>query len=106
MCTMQKNKDITNQKFGKLTAICRSSKSTTGNMLWLFKCDCGVEKAIRRSSVVCSKTVSCGCYGRALSKERSNKKYYDQKNRVMDWKSKRVQENLERANKILEKWKK
>jgi hypothetical protein len=37
--------DITNQKFGKLTAIKRA-ESKSGKTYWLCKCDCGNEKVV------------------------------------------------------------
>lgn len=56
-CTgISKIKDITGQKFSGLTAIKRISK-----YLWLFKCDCGKEKIIQKSSVLNKRTKSCGC---------------------------------------------
>lgn len=53
-------KDITGQKFGRLTAvrfIDRDSKRT----LWEFKCECGTIKSIRLDSVKTGKVISCGC---------------------------------------------
>lgn len=53
--------DITNQKFTRLTAIkfveCRNKRQ-----FWLFKCDCGNEKLINKTSVMHGVTKSCGCY--------------------------------------------
>lgn len=61
-------KDISGQKFGRLTAIkqvpipkhvvCRN------NPYWLFRCDCGTEKIIKRANVIYSfhgVIRSCGC---------------------------------------------
>jgi hypothetical protein len=53
-------KDITGQKFGRLLAIKYVGK-TKSKIYWLFKCDCGSEKKIIKSSVVCGRTRSCGC---------------------------------------------
>jgi hypothetical protein len=53
-------KDITGNKYGKLTAIsfvsCINKKTT-----WLFKCECGVEKEIKINNVMYNGTMSCGC---------------------------------------------
>lgn len=59
-------KDVTGQKFGKLTAIKRIGsvslgKSKTTGSLWLWQCDCGVEKELTLNVVVCGNTKSCGC---------------------------------------------
>jgi len=63
-------RDIINQKFGMLTAI-KFSHKIGGQHFWLFKCDCGVEKVIRKRSVVCPSAdiVSCGCYNRKIVSE-------------------------------------
>ena len=58
-CGCIQENDITGQKFGKLTAI----KKDHGKY-WLFKCDCGQEKIINKSTVVSGKTQSCGCIKR------------------------------------------
>ena len=42
---MPKAIDITNQKFGKLTAIQRAP-SRSGKTYWLCKCECGNEKEV------------------------------------------------------------
>lgn len=52
---MRKPKDITGQKFGKLTAI-----QYEGRRYWLFACDCGNTKAILRQSVR-DGVNNCGC---------------------------------------------
>lgn len=51
--------DITGQKFGMLTALCR-----TKNSLWKCKCDCGntVYKTYHDLRYCNSKTINCGCY--------------------------------------------
>ena len=55
-------RDITGEKFGKLTAIKDVGKrSKSGNRIWRFKCDCGNEKDIIASQVTCGNTKSCGC---------------------------------------------
>lgn len=53
-------KDITGKKFFKLTAIkFIERKSHCDN--WLFKCDCGNEKIIRKNNVLSGLTKACGC---------------------------------------------
>ena len=58
---MAKIKDLTGQKFGKLTAIKPVGKSKHGNYCWLCKCDCGNEKVIASASLLNGGTKSCGC---------------------------------------------
>jgi hypothetical protein len=56
---MAKIKDITGQKFGKLTAIRETKKN-----YWLFNCDCGKQKEIVKYSLFRKRhpTKSCSCY--------------------------------------------
>ncbi len=49
-------KDITGKTFGRLTAV---GKATP--LKWTFYCECGVTKAINRSSVTGGLVRSCGC---------------------------------------------
>lgn len=60
---MRKTQDIIpGQKWNKLTAI-RFIKSTTKyGHIWLWKCECGVEKEILVHSVKIGNTKSCGCF--------------------------------------------
>lgn len=53
-----KANDLTNQKFGKLTAIHRVEG---GSSKWLCKCDCGVEKIIYATNLMNGRSTSCGC---------------------------------------------
>lgn len=55
-------KDISNQKFNRLTAI--EYAGTTANKLaiWLCKCDCGNYITVRGSHLRNGNTKSCGCY--------------------------------------------
>jgi len=56
-----KNIDITGKKYNKLTAVRFSNTGNDGHHLWLFKCDCGKERIIRKGHVVHGNTKSCGC---------------------------------------------
>lgn len=54
-------KDISGQKFGRLTAIKYISSSKPEVPFWLFKCSCGNEKKLLKYNVTQGKTKSCGC---------------------------------------------
>jgi len=56
-------KDITDKKFGRLTAIKFDHKNGIRHY-WLFKCICGKEKIIEKSHVMIGHTKSCGCFYR------------------------------------------
>lgn len=59
---MTKPRDITGQKFGKLTAICLDVERTVPNKrYWWFDCDCGKRVSIKQGGVTSGNTSSCGC---------------------------------------------
>lgn len=58
---MSKYKDLTGQKFGKLTIIERAENDKQGNAQWLCKCDCGKTVIVRGYQLTIGKTNSCGC---------------------------------------------
>lgn len=59
---MPKALDITNQKFGKLTALSKVP-SRSGKTYWLCQCECGNQKEIQTGHLTGGRTVSCGCLG-------------------------------------------
>jgi len=62
-------KDLTGQRFGRLTVIELSDKRSGRNVVWRCKCDCGNEVYVRSANLVTEDTKSCGC----LQKEKSVK---------------------------------
>ena len=54
-------KDLTNQKFGKLLAIKRSSNIGEGRIKWLCKCECGNTIEVQSNNLINGHTISCGC---------------------------------------------
>ena len=54
-------KDITGQKFSKLTAIEMCGKDKNGLALWKCECDCGNESVVNYYSLLNGHTKSCGC---------------------------------------------
>ena len=69
---MAKFVDITDQKYGMLTAIKRikrpRGKKDTGAW-WLVKCNCGNEKILRANTFKTGNTKSCGCLTSQLMTE-------------------------------------
>ena len=53
--------DLTNKKFGKLTAIKATDKRHHGRIVWLCKCECGNYHEVPSVSLVTGSTKSCGC---------------------------------------------
>lgn len=65
---MSKMKNLTGQKFGRLTVIRIVGKDKFQNLIWLCKCDCGNEVSVRSASLIKGRTVSCGCYNKEKAK--------------------------------------
>ena len=58
---MSKLKDLTGQRFGKLTVIDRSENDNWGKSRWLCACDCGGRKVVNSRELNRGDTTSCGC---------------------------------------------
>lgn len=56
-----KAKDMTGEKYGRLTVMKRVGTKNR-NAMWLCKCDCGNETIVSRSGLIRGQTTSCGCY--------------------------------------------
>lgn len=57
-------KDLTGQKFGRLTVINRAENDKCGHARWLCKCECGNTKIILGSHLRRGLIQSCGCLQR------------------------------------------
>ncbi len=55
-------RNITDQKFGRLTALLFVGKNKSGHSLWECRCDCGKIKRIAVSNLTKGMTKSCGCW--------------------------------------------
>jgi len=67
-------KDISNQKFGKLTALNCYSISRYGKnvTVWNCNCDCGKQTAVPGTMLRNGNTRSCGCYKREIAKSKAS----------------------------------
>jgi hypothetical protein len=63
----QKN-DITDRKFGKLTAIAPLEKRSWNSVVWLCKCECGKTTEVPYRDLIGENTRSCGCLRNPLSR--------------------------------------
>lgn len=61
---MSKYRDLTGQKFGRLTCLKFVGRNKGYDALWLCKCDCGSEHITRAGTLLNGHTKSCGCYQR------------------------------------------
>ena len=66
--------DLTGQKYGRLTVICRTmdhiQPSGTKALTWLCRCECGNNAVVRGDKLRRGKTKSCGCLTKELNKTR------------------------------------
>lgn len=69
-------KDLTGQRFGKLTVIDRMESDKHGHARWRCRCDCGNYKVVFATNLMRGFTVSCGC----LNKESTAKGREKQRN--------------------------
>ena len=66
---MRPLRDLTAQRFGRLTA--QWPAGIRGTMInWLCLCDCGTLKIVARTSLASGITTSCGCFSRQASSSR------------------------------------
>lgn len=54
-------KDLSGQKFGRLTVIERDLQAPKGRSKWICRCDCGNTVSVLRNHLVSGGTISCGC---------------------------------------------
>ena len=54
-------KDLTGQKFGKLTVIKRAKNDKYGRSMWLCECECGGKNTVSGYHLTTGMTQSCGC---------------------------------------------
>lgn len=62
-CSKKKSEDLTNMRFGKLTALKRVENSKSKQIQWLCKCDCSEDSKVivLSKSLKDGNTTSCGC---------------------------------------------
>lgn len=65
--------DITDKRFGMLTAIKENGRGNNGKIMWLCKCECGSEKTVRGTDLRNGNTKSCGCTKMAGAKAHREK---------------------------------
>lgn len=62
-------KDLTNQKFGRLTALYDTGQRKNQKVVWHCICECGNETDVISSQLLNGKTQSCGCLQRERTSE-------------------------------------
>ena len=66
---MGKFKDLTGQRFGRLTVIERTENNRHGNAMWLCLCDCGNKVIVLGSDLRAGHTRSCKCLQDEVNRE-------------------------------------
>jgi len=66
-------KDITGQRFGRLTVVSRLPNSKDRRTRWKCVCDCGNQTIARGEALKCAHTRSCGCLHRRSHGEASKR---------------------------------
>ena len=95
-------KDITGQKFGKLTAIGLTRKAP---VFWLFACECGTIKEINGSNVERGKVTTCGCGTRSkVENQRVFKIWGGMKSRCLNPKRKSFKDYGSRGISVCDEW--
>lgn len=61
-------KDLTNQRFEKLTAIRICGVASGGGMIWECRCDCGAIKVVAAGRLRSGRAISCGCYKKSRTR--------------------------------------
>lgn len=73
--------DVSNKKFGLLTAINIVGNSKNNGYVWNCKCDCGNYKKVSLSNLVSGRTTSCGCNQKNKAKQNITKAFSAFKNK-------------------------
>ena len=60
--------DLTGRRFGRLTVVCRSERTSRGGAIWECMCDCGRTKHVYANHLKSGATQSCGCLNREVTK--------------------------------------
>lgn len=58
---MRKPLDLTDKKFGYLTALYSTGSNNQGNAMWLCECECGNAVIVNSQNLKNGHTKSCGC---------------------------------------------
>lgn len=63
-------KDLTGQRFGRLTVLREEPRAGSSHRYWRCRCDCGEEPLVEQYHLTSGHTKSCGCYRRELPREK------------------------------------
>ena len=72
---MARIKDLTGQKFGRLTVLNKTDKRKNGHVVWHCQCDCGNEIDVPSRYLTTGYTLSCGCLKAELDEKNLRDSY-------------------------------
>lgn len=58
---MARGKELTGERFGRLTVIEKTEERQAGYAVWRCRCDCGNEKTVTAKELKAGRVKSCGC---------------------------------------------
>lgn len=61
------------QRFGRLIVLCPNGKNKNGSLLYICRCDCGIEKTFKAYPLRDGNTKSCGCLNAEMRRLRATK---------------------------------
>lgn len=71
-----KARDLTGERFGRLTVIRKTGKANNGHTMYRVRCDCGTEKIVIGDNLTHGKTSSCGCLRKEMCSSRAGEANY------------------------------
>lgn len=117
MKNMSKCRDLTGQRFGRLTVIGLSARQSR-KTYWICQCDCGNVSEHRSDGLLSGAIKSCGCYKREVSADNVSENHTHKKSgtriyriwqgmktRCFDINDKRYERYGERGITVCEEWK-
>ena len=67
--------DLTGQRFGRWLVLKEFGRTAERNVLWMCKCDCGIEKPVNAAMLRNGMSKSCGCLKSDNMKNRRREKH-------------------------------
>lgn len=105
-----KSIDITGKKYNRLTAVSYIETRAWREKYWLFNCDCGEKKIMRKKDVTQGKSLSCGCLHKeivtthGMHKSRIYKIWHAMKDRCNNVNNKFFKDYGGRGIKVCDRW--
>ena len=105
--------DLTGQKFGRLTVVCRAENDRYNAARWTCECECGATCIVAGKDLRCGHTLSCGCLRKeaahnksthGLSRTRIYRIWSDMKNRCYNRNVPNYKNYGERGIRVCDEW--